>query len=125
MALNKSFNVGANIDLTDIELKKTTNSASVRRGRQTERVVGKDDNVKEKVKTITATDYAVKEEEQDSASGIDFLIEKKKETKDVRKSFLLLPSVDEKLTSTAKKYGISQNDLINQILKNFFEKSKL
>lgn len=39
-----------------------------------------------------------------------------KESKSIRKSFALYPSVERKLEEKAKELGISRNDLLNQII---------
>ncbi len=40
----------------------------------------------------------------------------KKQTKSIRKCFLITPEMDEKLKKMAVEYGTSENEIINQIL---------
>ena len=50
------------------------------------------------------------------------LFEKKvKENRSVRKCFLITPSINNELVGMAKRLGVSENDLINNILKQVFD----
>lgn len=46
---------------------------------------------------------------------------KKKETRSVRKCFLITPSLNKKLVALAKSMDVSENDILNDILKQVFD----
>ena len=51
-----------------------------------------------------------------SSEKINVFKSEKKETRDVRKQFLLTPSLNKKLRAYSKKHKMSENDIINKLI---------
>ncbi len=76
---------------------------------------------KEEVKPESET--SEREPESVITEGIPYLSITKKETRSVKKMILIRPSLNTALKQTAVKYGLSENEVINQLLERYYWKT--
>ena len=119
MARNASFDVGKNINfpgMVGITPKEEPET-------QEQEIVTTPKSIEQKPKSSTKQSDIVpnKSPHNEEVSASISLHKKSKETRSVKKNFLFTPTLAKKLAECADELGISQNDLVNEMLTQFFQ----
>lgn len=125
---NKSTEISEKSTKSSINTTKSGKSEEISKEVSTDATkVEKDETPDQKKETSNVTSEPVtpapaKTPSVTPASNDGFIINVKREVRSVRKGVLVTPSIAEKLKKASVEYGLSENEIINQILEHFLNK---
>lgn len=118
MALNKNFDLG-DISFGETKSKKEEVTREVNRKSENKEPaqVKESEKKKEESAKSTVKEESIKNEETETAAAGVKLVTNKKNLKTEHKNFLFDRELAEQLKKVSKKTGLSENEIVSQILK--------